>query len=38
MNPMEEMTMAETAILMGVSKDTMSKIRSEKPMIHVVNR
>jgi len=38
MNPMEELTMAEQAILMGVSKDTLRKIRAEKRLVQVVSR
>jgi hypothetical protein len=35
---MEELTMAEQAILMGVSKDRMTKIRAEKRLVQVVSR
>jgi hypothetical protein len=38
LNPREEITMQEQAVLMGVSKNTMTQIVSEKRILHVVNR
>jgi hypothetical protein len=38
MNPMEELTMVEQAILVGLSKDRMTNIRAEKRLVQVVSR
>jgi hypothetical protein len=38
LNPPEELSEAETAILMGVTGPTLKKMRDEKKFIQVVNR
>jgi hypothetical protein len=38
LNPPEELSEAETAILMGVTSPTLKKMREEKKFIQVVNR
>ena len=38
LNPMEELTMGEQAILMGVSKNTVTAIYFEKRLVNIANR
>jgi hypothetical protein len=38
MNPPEEMSEAETSILMGVTSPTLKKMKDEKKFISVINR
>jgi hypothetical protein len=38
LNPMEELTMGEQAILMGVSKNTVTAIYFEKRLVNIINR
>jgi hypothetical protein len=38
LNPPEELSEAETAILMGITGPTLKKMRDEKKFIQVVNR
>jgi len=38
LNPDEEITDGERAFLMGIAPNTLTKIRSERRFIHVVNR